>query len=189
MLRLSGIMFNYKSPENMEKLKLASDLAFTYNTTNLSRSQRVEFLQNWLGAIGENSLIKAPFNCDFGENIKIGNNTIINLNAVMFDRSLISFGDNVLVGPNCSFYTSIHPLDYTTRNENMMISEPIKVEDNVWISGNVVIMPGVTIGAGAVIGAGSVVTRDIPENSLAVGNPAVIIKQINQSEVDHKFRI
>ncbi len=181
-------MFNYKSPENMERLKQATKLAFEYNTTNLNRDERTAFMNNWLGAIGSNSLIKAPFNCDFGDNIFIGNNTVINLNSVMFDRSHITFGDNVLVGPNCAFYTSIHPLDYPTRNDNMMISKPIIIEDNVWIGGNVVITAGVTIGNGAVVGAGSVVTADVPANTLVVGNHATIVKTIDQTEVDPKFR-
>lgn len=188
MQQQSGIMFNYKSPENMKKLKRASDLAFEYNTTNLTRDQRVEFLTEWLGSIGTGSLIKAPFNCDFGDNIQIGANTIINLNSVMFDRSPITIGDNVLVGPNCAFYTSIHPLDFTTRNQNMMISKPIVIGDNVWLGGNIVVMPGVTIGNGAVVGAGSVVTTDIPENCLALGNPASVVKEIDQQQVDAKFR-
>ncbi len=188
MQQQSGIMFNYKSPDNMKKLKLASSKAHTFNTVALNRDERSQFLNEWLGSIGTGSLIKAPFNCDFGDNIHLGNNTIINLNSVMFDRSPITFGDNVLVGPNCAFYTSIHPLDFQTRNENMMISKPITIEDNVWIAGNVVVMPGVTIGNGAVIGAGSVVTSDIPANQLAVGNPAVIIQTIDQSQVDPKFR-
>ncbi len=181
-------MFNYKSPENMERLKRASELGFEYNTTNLSRDQRTAFMSEWLGAIGTKSLIKAPFNCDFGDNIFIGDNTVINLNSVMFDRSPITIGNNVLVGPNCAFYTSIHPLDYKTRNDNMMISKPIIIEDNVWISGNVVITAGVTIGSGAVVGAGSVVTTDVLPNTLVVGNPATVVKTIDQTEVDSKFR-
>lgn len=188
MQLLSGTMFNYKSPENMVRLKRASSLAFEFNNTNMTRPERVEFLAKWLGSIGGGSLIKAPFNCDFGDNIKIGKNTIINLNSVMFDRSPITFGDNVLVGPNCAFYTSIHPLDYQTRNQNLMVSKPIVVEDNVWLSGNVVVMPGVTIGSGAVVGAGSVVTSDVKANTLVAGNPAIFIKEIDQSQVDDKFQ-
>lgn len=188
MLQRNGIMFNYKSAENMDKLRKASSLAFEFNHSKMSRDEANSFLQNWLGSIDSSSLIKSPFNCDFGTNVHIGKNTIINLNSVMFDRSEIRFGDNVLVGPNCSFYTSIHPLDYQTRNENMMICESITIEDNVWIAGNVVVMPGVTIKSGAVIGAGSVVTSDIESNCLAVGNPAVVIKQIDQHEVDSRFK-
>ncbi len=177
-------MFNYKSKENMSRLKKASSLAFEFNHTKMNRDQANEFLQSWLGSIDSSSLIKAPFNCDFGTNIYIGKNTIINLNSVMFDRSEIRFGDNVLVGPNCSFYTSIHPLDFPTRNKNMMLSEPITIEDNVWIAGNVVVMPGVTIKSGAVIGAGSVVNCDIESNVLAVGNPAKVIRKIDQNKVE-----
>ncbi len=180
--------FNFREPELMDKLRIASDLAWTYNNTKLSRDEQIKYLNNWLGAIGNHSLIKPPFNCDFGFNIEVGNNTVININSVMFDREKISFGDNVMVGPNCAFYTSIHPMDSKTRNEGMMLAEPITIENDVWLSGNVTVLPGVTIGSGAVIGAGSVVTKDVEANCFYAGNPAQKIKEINQLEVDEKFR-
>lgn len=182
MQQRSGIMFNYKTPENMERLKKGSDLAFEYNTTNLSRSQRNDFLHGWLGSIGTGSLIKAPFNCDFGTNIHIGDNTVINVNSVILDRSTVEIGDNVLIGPNCALYTSLHPLDYPSRNQNIMDCKPIIIEDNVWLCGNVVVMPGVKIGNGAVIGAGSVVTSNVEANTLVAGNPARFVKVIDQTE-------
>lgn len=180
-------MFNYKSEEAMIRLRRASDLAYEFNHNKLSRQEQFKFLNNWLHSIGDNSLIKAPFNCDFGDNISIGNNTVVNLNCIIFDRATVSIGNNVLIGPNCSLYTSIHPIDYPTRNANMMIAESIVIEDNVWLGGNVVVMPGVTIKSGSVVGAGSVVTKDVELNTLVAGNPAKVIKDIDQDEVDPRF--
>lgn len=95
------------------------------------------------------------------------------------DGGGITFGDNVFVGPNCGFYTATHPLKYEDRNKGLELAEPISVGSNTWFGGNVVVLPGVTIGEGSVIGAGSVVTKDIPPNSLAVGNPCKVIRQID----------
>ena len=92
----------------------------------------------------------------------------------------MEFGDNVFVAPNCGFYTAGHPLDYEIRNKGLEYTKPIKVGNNVWIGGNVVVLPGVTIGDNVVIGAGSVVNKDIPSNSVAVGNPCKVIKEISQ---------
>lgn len=180
-------MFNYKSEEAMIRLRRASDLAYEFNHTKKSRQEQYLYLNEWLHSIGEKSLIKAPFNCDFGDNISIGSNTVVNLNCIIFDRAMVNIGNNVLIGPNCALYTSIHPIDYATRNANMMIAEPIAIEDNVWLGGNVVVMPGVTIKSGSVIGAGSVVTKDVEANTFVAGNPAKVIKEINQDEVDPRF--
>ena len=100
--------------------------------------------------------------------------TIVNIEL----KSFMPFADNVFIGPNCGFYTSGHPLDYQTRNKGLEYAKPIKVGNNVWIGGNVIVLPGVTIGDNVVIGAGSVVTKDIPANVVAVGNPCKIIKEI-----------
>ena len=96
----------------------------------------------------------------------------------MLDGAKVEFGDNVFVAPNCGFYTAGHPLDYKIRNQGLEYAKPIKIGNNVWIGGNVVVLPGVTIGDNVVIGAGSVVNKDIPSNSVAVGNPCKVIKEI-----------
>ena len=106
----------------------------------------------------------------------------VGYNCVILDCAPVTFGDNVFIAPNCGFYTAGHPLDYPTRNALLEFAKPITVGDNVWFGGNVVVLPGVTIGSGSVIGAGSVVSRDIPENVLAVGNPCRPIRSINQED-------
>ena len=116
--------------------------------------------------------------CDYGYNIEIGENFGANHNLLILDPGKVTFGNNVMIGANCSFYTTNHPLDPHLRNEYLQWARPIKVEDNVWICSNVVVLAGVTIGENSVVGAGSVVTKDIPPNSFAVGNPCKVVKEI-----------
>lgn len=102
----------------------------------------------------------------------------MNHNCIILDGTKVEFGDNVFIAPNCGFYTAWHPLDYETRNKGLEYAKPIKVGNNVWIGGNVNVLPGVTIGDNVVIGAGSVVNKEIPSNSVAVGNSCKVIKEI-----------
>ena len=126
--------------------------------------------------------MKAPFFCDYGYNIEIGENFYSNHNLIILDGNKVIFGDNVFIAPNCAFYTAGHPIDVNRRNQGLEYAKPIKIGNNVWIGGNVVVLPGVTIGDNTVIGAGSIVTRDIPANVVAVGNPCRVIKQIDGKE-------
>ena len=135
-----------------------------------------------LGNTGENFLIEQPFICDYGYNIKIGENFYSNHNLMILDANTVEFGDNVFIAPNCGFYTAGHPLDYKTRNEGLEYGKPIKIGNNVWIGGNVIVLPGVTIGDNSVIGAGSVVNKDIPANVVAVGKPCKVIKELQNSK-------
>jgi maltose O-acetyltransferase len=125
--------------------------------------------------------IEPPFNCDYGYNIYCGENVYFNVNCVVLDVMPVTIGNNVFFAPAVQLYTATHPLNavYRRSKEN---AEPITIGDDCWIGGGTVICPGVTIGSGCVIGAGSVVTRDIPDNSLAVGNPARVIRQLNQDD-------
>ena len=116
--------------------------------------------------------------CDYGYNIEIGENFYANHNLIILDVNKVTFGDNVFVAPNCSFYTSGHPLEYEIRNKGLEYAKPINVGNNVWIGGNVCVLPGVTIGDNVVIGAGSVVTKDIPSGVVSVGSPCKVIKEI-----------
>ncbi len=181
-------VFNYRNEESLKRLKKASKQAFDYNHNYLSRDEQWMYLNEWLGEIGTNSLIKPPFNCDFGDNIFLGRNTFINVNAVIFDRAKVLIGNNVLIGPNVGIYTSVHPLDIKSRNEGLMMAKEVIIEDNVWIGANVTITAGVKIKSGAVIGAGSLVNKDVDSNSFYAGNPAKFIRIINQEEIDINFK-
>ncbi len=181
-------VFNYKTSDSLKDLAYASKQTHIFNTTYMTRDERYDFLSKFLGEIKESSLIKPSLVVDFGYNIFIGSNTVLNANITILDRANVTIGNNVLIGPNTSMYTSIHPLDIKSRNENKMIAREINISDNVWIGGNVVIYPGVTIGEGSVVSAGSVVIDDTIKNGLYSGNPATLIKVINQDEIDNKFK-
>lgn len=139
---------------------------------------RTALLKSILGNIAGDILIEQPFYCDYGYNISVGKNFYANFNLVILDEAPVTFGDNVFIAPNCSFYTAGHPTDPTERNKGLEYARPISVGNNVWIGGNVCVLPGVTIGDNCVIGAGSVVVKDIPTGSIAVGNPCKVIKSI-----------
>lgn len=139
---------------------------------------RREILNNLLGSIKGEILIEQPFHCDYGYNIHVGDNFYSNYNLVILDCAPVHFGDNVFIAPNCGFYTAGHPLDASERNKGLEYAKSIKVGNNVWIGAQVAVLPGVTIGDNCVIGAGSIVTKDVPSNSLAFGNPCRVIKEI-----------
>ncbi len=181
---LKGEIFNANYDEELiaERTK-AKDMCFEYNNLKPSMiNERKEILRNLLGSTKENFIIEQPFICDYGYNIEIGENFFSNHNLVILDTNKVKFGDNVFVGPNCGFYAAEHPLDFEERNEGLEYARPIEVGDNVWFGGNVIVLPGVKIGANSVIGAGSVVTKDIPSNVVAVGNPCKVIINIGIEE-------
>ena len=126
--------------------------------------------------------IRAPFYCDYGYNIHLGKNFYANHNCVILDCAKVTFGDHVMVGPNCGFYTACHPIDPQQRREGVEFARPITVGNDVWFGGGCTVLPGVTIGDGCVIGAGSVVTRDIPANTVAAGNPCRVLRSISEAD-------
>ncbi len=146
----------------------------------IDAEEKNDLMRKILGSVGEGFLINQPFWCDYGYNIKMGNNFYSNYNLVILDGARVTFGDNVFIGPNCAFYTAGHPLNVKQRNEGLEYAKPIKVGNNVWFGGNVVVLPGVTIGNNCTIGAGSVVTRSLADNIVAVGNPCRVIKRISE---------
>lgn len=157
----------------------AKELIFDFNNLRPTDvEKRNEIIKNLFGKTKNTFFIEPPFRCDYGYNIEIGENFYSNYNLIILDCSKVIIGDNVLIAPNVGIYTAGHPLHYEMRNEGYEYAFPIFIGNNVWIGGNVIINPGVKIGDNSVIGAGSVVTRDIPENVVAVGNPCRILKQI-----------
>lgn len=148
-------------------------------------NKREELIQGILGKAGENAHIEAPFHCDYGKNIEVGKNFFVNYNCTILDVGKVVIGDNVMFAPNVSIYTAGHPVHPLSRNTGYEYGIAITIGDNVWIGGNVIINPGVTIGNNVVIGAGSIVTKDIPDNVIAVGSPCKVIREV--TEEDRKY--
>ena len=132
-----------------------------------------------IGSVGEGVDIRPPLRVDYGHNITIGDGSWVNFGLTALDVAPIVIGQDVLIGPNCSLYTAIHPTEPGPRRAKWESAAPIALGDNVWLGGSVVVCPGVTIGENSIIGAGAVVTRDIPANSIAVGNPARVIRALD----------
>lgn len=137
------------------------------------------------GKYGKHLEVKQPLHCDYGKNIEVGENFFANYNLTILDVGKVIIGDNVQFAPNVSIYTAGHPIHPKSRNSGYEYGIPVRIGDNVWLGGNVVITPGVTIGDNVVIGAGSVVTKDIPDNVIAAGNPCRVIREI--TEEDRRF--
>lgn len=173
---------NY-DPALLEERDKAKDLCHQYNQLRPSdRASQQEVLKKLLGKTGENFSLTAPFWCDYGYNIELGENFYANHNLVILDAAKVTFGDNVFIGPDCGFHTSGHPIDFERRNRGLEYAYSITVGDNVWIGAGVQVMPGVTIGSNVVIGGGSVVVKDIPGNCVAVGNPCHVLRPITEAD-------
>lgn len=167
----------------LEERDKAKDLCHQYNQLRPSdRLGQQEVLKKLLGKTGENFILTAPFWCDYGYNIELGENFYANHNLVILDGAKVTFGDNVFIGPDCGFHTAGHPIDFERRNRGLEYAYSITVGDNVWIGAGVQVMPGVTIGSNVVIGGGSVVVKDIPSNCVAVGNPCKVIRAITEAD-------
>lgn len=157
-----------------------------YNITSVRDiDTRTEILKELLGKIDGKCTIKPPFHCDYGKFIEIGDGTFINCDCIILDACKVKIGKNVMIGPRTCIFTSSHPIYAPVRISGYNISKPINIGDDVWIGGCVVLNPGVSIGKGSVIGSGSVVTKDIPENVIAFGNPCCVIRNINDKDKEY----
>ena len=145
-------------------------------------AEQAKIIKKLLGKTKNSFTITAPFWCDYGYNIVIGENFYANHNCIILDAANITFGDNVFIGPNCGFYTSGHPIDFERRNQGLEYAWPIQVGSNVWFGGGVQVLPGITIGSNVVIGSGSVVTKNIPDNVVCAGNPCKILRNITNDD-------
>lgn len=152
------------------------------------REKADALLKRLLGKTGESIHIEAPFHCDYGSNIEVGENFFANYNFTILDVGKVIIGDNAQIAPNVSIYTAGHPIHPDSRNSGYEYGIGITIGDNVWIGGNTVILPGVHIGNNVVIGAGSVVTKDIPDNYIAVGNPCRLVRRITEEDREYYYR-
>lgn len=162
---------------------------FKYNNLEPGDEEAKDILiKEILGKTGKIINIESPFHCDYGYNIEVGENFFANYNLTILDVGKVKIGDNAQIAPNVSIYTAGHPVHPDSRNSGYEYGIPITIGDNVWIGGNTCIMPGVTIGNNVVIGAGSVVTKDLPDDVIAVGNPCKILREITENDRDFYYR-
>ena len=185
----SGLLYdaNY-DPELCQDRIDCKELCYDYNALRPSQiREQTELMKRILGKTKGAFTILAPFWCDYGFNIEIGENFFANHGCVILDCAKVTFGDNVFVAPNCGFYTAGHPIDWERRNAGLEYAWPITVGDNVWFGGGVQVLPGVTIGSDVVIAAGSVVNRDIPDHVVAGGNPCRVIRPITEADRHANF--
>lgn len=179
----SGEMYNSADDELLAVQAKANQLVFDYNHTPLSEKEtRQNLIQNIFASVGENVTIETPFNANWGLNTSLGKNFYSNFNMTLVDDTDISIGDYVKFGPNCVLTTASHPIEPSLRRQAYQFNRPIVIADNVWLGSNVVVFGGVSIGENSVIGAGSIVTKDVPANVVAYGNPCQVIRTITDDE-------
>jgi maltose O-acetyltransferase len=176
---LAGQLYNSTGPELTDERHAAQRLLARYNATDpADTAGRLLLLRRLFGAVGDNPDILPRFHCDYGYNIRVGNRCFISYNCVFLDCAPIEIGDDLQMAPAVQLYTAYHPLERTARVAGWEAAKPIRIGHGVWIGGGAIVLPGVTIGDGSVVGAGSVVTRDLPANTLAIGNPARIVRSL-----------
>ena len=188
---MAGEWYDCHDKEFLEFKSKTHRLLMKYNSLPYDRKEeKYEVLKEMFGSIGTKVSIGHSFICDYGCNIHIGNNVTVNTGCTFVDCNKITIGNNVLIAPNVQIYTATHPIDLNERLAPVETDDgvdyirrtfalPVTIEDGCWIGGGVIILPGITIGKGSVIGAGSVVTKNIPPDSLAAGNPCKVIRKIN----------
>jgi maltose O-acetyltransferase len=176
---LRGDLYQAHDPELQSDHRRARLLVERFNATSVDEVEtRWQLLQELLGGIGPETEIKPPLQCDYGYNIHIGARGFVNYGAVMLDVAEIRIGDDVQIATGVQLLTATHPLEAAVRRAGWEYGEPVTIGDGVWLGSGVIVCPGVRVGENAVIGAGSIVTRDIPANVLAVGNPCRVVQEI-----------
>ena len=181
---ISGELYNPDSeglPEDrLKAAKLCHQISSCFDSV-----EKNDLIQSLFGRSDQTTQLNGNFFCDYGYNIEVGKNFYMNTNGVILDCGKVIIGDYVMIGPNVTLCTAGHPIDAATRYTYEEFAKPIYIADKVWIGANVVVLPGVSIGFGAVVGAGSVVTKDVPENTVVVGNPARVVKEnINTEQAE-----
>ncbi|MBD3780301.1 MAG: sugar O-acetyltransferase [Micrococcales bacterium] len=179
---LAGDLYIADDPESERIARRATVLVEEYRLAVIAaddaRARRV--LTDLLGSLGEGAFIKPPLAVDYGENLHVGARTFVNSGLTALDVATITIGEDCQIGPDVQLLTPTHPLDPQPRRDKLEAAEPITLGDNVWLGGGVIVCPGVTIGDDTVVGAGAVVTRDLPAGVVAVGNPARVVRRLDE---------
>jgi len=176
---LAGDLYISDDPENARRAQRAVQLAHAYHQAAITDERTARpILVELLGRLGDGAFVKPPLYVDYGEHISIGARTFINYNLTALDVAAITIGADCQIGPNVQLLTPTHPIEPQPRRHRLEAARPIAIGDNVWLGGGVIVCPGVTIGDNSVIGAGSIVTRHIPADVIAVGNPARVVRAI-----------
>ncbi len=176
---LAGDLYIADDPDNAAAFHRALRLSHRYTAAYVEEPGSARpLLEELFGAVGEGVEVRPPLTVDYGSYITVGDRTFINAGLTALDVAAITIGADCQIGPNVQLLTPTHPVEPQPRRDKLEAAQPITIADNVWLGGGVVVCPGVSIGANSVIGAGAVVTRDVPANSLAVGNPARVIRSI-----------
>lgn len=175
---LAGDLYRADDPELLADSQRADRLMRAYNATGADEPERrTALLAELLGAVGEGTMVRPPFHCDYGSNIRLGRGVFMNFGCVLLDVVGIDVGDGCKIGPMVQIYTADHPRDPDVRRGGLESGVPVRIGRNVWIGGGAIILPGVTIGDDAIVGAGGVVTRDVPKGATVAGNPARVIRR------------
>lgn len=183
----AGLLYDTNFPGREQDHLRCADLCYEYNRTRPSDTgRREELLRMIFGRLGKQPYVEPNLFCGFGRNICAGDFFFANNNCVFVDPGTITFGDYVFIGPSCGFYTAGHPIAPELRDRFLEYARPITVGSHVWIGGGTVVCPGVTIGSNVVIGAGSVVTRDVPDNTVAYGNPCRVQRAITPADLERE---
>ena len=180
---LAGDLYNPNDAEIVaDQTRNASQMAKYNASAGQPIPAQYALLADWMGSVGKDVVIRPPFHCDYGFNIRLGDNVFLNFNCVILDVVEVTIGDRTQIGPAVQIYTADHPRDAEARRSGVEFGRPIHIGADVWIGGGSVILPGITIGDGAVIGAGSVVTRDVAAHQIVAGNPARVFSKTPSAE-------
>jgi maltose O-acetyltransferase len=177
---LAGLPYSIMDPELIALRETARQAFYAYNRSDPTEADPPsEILKGLLGAFGDGAFVETPFRCAYGVNTHLGADVFVNTSCVILDCARVEIGAKTLLGPAVQIYTAIHPLDPVERATFLETAKPVTLGRNVWIGGGAILLPGVSIGENAVVGAGSVVTKDVPADCVAVGNPAKVIRRLD----------
>ena len=178
----AGEQFDRRDGEVARHMAKVKDLCFEFNSIKPSDPKRNKIVEELVTGYNQYVFIESGFNCVIGKNIRFKGMAMINMNCTFLDSNIITIGHCALIGPGCNIICTNHALDPAERLNGLFNDKPINIGSNVWLGANVTVLPGVTVGDNSIIGAGSVVTKDIPANVIAVGNPCKVVRQISEND-------